>query len=77
MGLSVKNLSDIELVKKVAQSIRNLAVRLDVPQHISEVGAKEEDISLLAQKALNDPCTPGNPRDVSLSDLEDLFRSAL
>lgn len=77
MGLRVKNLSDIELVKKVAQSIRNLAVRLDVPQHISEVGVKEEDISLLAQKALNDPCTPGNPRDVSLSDLEDLFRSAL
>ena len=54
----------------------NLAIRLNIPQHISEVGGKEKDIPLLAQKALEDPCTGGNPRNVSLEDLKDLFSIA-
>lgn len=75
-GLDMQGLNDEQVVKKVVEAIRNLAIRLNIPQHISEVGGKEKDIPLLAQKALEDPCTGGNPRNVSLEDLKYLFSIA-
>lgn len=75
-GLDMQGLNDEQVVKKVVEAIRNLAIRLNIPQHIGEVGGKEKDIPLLAQKALEDPCTGGNPRNVSLEDLKDLFSIA-
>ena len=75
-GLDMDGLNDKEAVLKVVNAVRDLAVRLNIPQHISEVGGKEEDIPMLAKKALEDPCTGGNPRETSLKDFEDLFRKA-
>ncbi len=76
MGLDMKNLKGMEAVKRVSQAIKNLAIRLDIPQHISELGGKEEDINTLASKAYNDPCLAGNPRETNASEIEDLFRTA-
>ncbi len=75
-GLSMEGLTDKEAVLKVVNAVRDLAIRLNIPQHISDVGAKEEDIPMLAQKALEDPCTGGNPRETSLDDFIDLFKKA-
>lgn len=75
-GLNMEGLSDKEAVSTVVDAIRALAVRLNIPQHISEIGGKEEDIPTLAQKALEDPCTPGNPRETSYEDFVELYRKA-
>ncbi len=75
-GLDMNGLSDKEAVKKVADAVRELAVRLNVPQHIRDIGGKEEDIPLLAKKALEDPCTGGNPREMDLVEFEKLFKIA-
>ena len=75
-GFDMHGLNDEETVQKVVEAVRSLAIRLNIPQHISEVGGKEKDIPLLAQKALEDPCTGGNPRNVSLEDLKELFAKA-
>ncbi len=75
-GLNMEELSDKEAVAKVVEAVRRLAVRLNIPQHISEIGGKESDIPELAKKALEDPCTGGNPRDVDIVEMEDLFRKA-
>jgi len=74
MKLDMENVSDEEAIKKVADAVRTLAVRLDIPQHISELGAKMEDLEMLAQKAIEDPCTPGNPRDVTIKDIIELYK---
>ena len=76
MGLDMTGIKGIDAVKKVSKAVKNLTLRLDIPQHISEIGGKEEDILTLTQKAFNDPCTDGNPRETSLSDFEELFRNA-
>ena len=73
---SFVNLSDKEAVEKVASAVRELAIRLNIPQHIRDVGGKEEDIPMLAKKALEDPCTGGNPRDMDLDEFEKLFKKA-
>ncbi|MGN1371942.1 MAG: lactaldehyde reductase [Candidatus Coprovivens sp.] len=75
-GLDMNGLSDEEAVKKVASAVRDLAIRLNIPQHISDIGGKEDDIPMLAKKALEDPCTGGNPRETSYDDFVELFRIA-
>lgn len=75
-GLDMSNLSDKEAVEKVASAVRELAIRLNIPQHIRDVGGKEEDIPMLAKKALEDSCTGGNPRDMDLDEFEKLFKKA-
>ena len=75
-GLDMNNTNDEEAVNKVVKAVRELAIRLNIPQHISDIGGKETDISMLAKKALEDPCTGGNPRDVDLDEMDQLFRKA-
>lgn len=75
-GLKMEGLSDKEAVSCVVDAIRALAIRLNIPQHISEIGGKEEDIPTLAQKALEDPCTGGNPRETTYEDFVELYRKA-
>lgn len=76
MGIDMDGLEGMDAVRRVSQSVKNLAIRLDIPRTIKDIDGKEDDVQILAQKAFNDPCLGGNPREVSLSDLEDLFRSA-
>ncbi|MBC8814053.1 iron-containing alcohol dehydrogenase, partial [Klebsiella pneumoniae] len=38
-----------------------------IPGHLREVGVRKEDIPALAQAALADVCTGGNPREASLA----------
>ena len=72
----MKNVSDEEAVAMVVKAIRDLEKRLGVPQHMSEVGAKQEDFPVLAHKAYVDPCTGGNPREVSEEAIIELFNKS-
>jgi lactaldehyde reductase len=72
--LDVEYLSDKETVQKVCEAVRGLALRLNIPQHIKDVGGKEADIEMLSDKAMNDPCKPGNPREVTKEDFMMLFK---
>ncbi len=68
--------TDDEVIDNVVAKVRDLAIRLDIPQHISEIGGNRDDIDMLSEKALNDPCTPGNPRDVTKEDIKKIFEEA-
>ena len=76
MGIDVAKLSDQEVLDSVVDAIRKLSLRLNIPQHISDIGGNKKDIDKLAEKALADPCTPGNPREVTLDDFKELFNKA-
>ena len=55
--------------------IQKLADDVGIPKSLSEAGVKREDIPFLAESAFNDACTPGNPRDVSLEEIIDIYES--
>ena len=74
--LDTKNVTDEEAVAMVVKAVRDLETRLGVPQHMSEVGAKEEDFAVLAHKAYVDPCTGGNPREVTEEAIIELFKTS-
>ncbi len=76
LDISPEDLEDQEVVKEVVNAIRELTLRLNIPQHISDIGGKKEDIPMLSLKALNDPCTIGNPVEMKLEDFVELFERA-
>lgn len=76
MDLDMGALSDKEAVIMVVDAVRDLTIRLGIPQHIKDIGGKEEDIGLLAAKAMEDPCKPGNPRDTTYDEFVELFKRA-
>jgi lactaldehyde reductase len=76
IGLNMENLSDEETVNKVADAVKDLAIRIGLPQNLKEIGIKKEDLPKLAHQALNDVCTGGNPRKVTESDILSLYEEA-
>ena len=65
-----------EVIKTFCEKIKDLSERVGITQTVGEVGGKIEDIPMLADKAMEDPCKPGNPREVSREDFIELFRKA-
>lgn len=56
-------------------AVQQLADDVGIPRRLSELGVKQEDIPFLAQSAMADACTPGNPRDVTQEAIEEIYRS--
>lgn len=56
-------------------AVKQLSQDVDIPARLRQVGMKEEDIPALAQAALDDVCTGGNPRDVTLEQIKALYQS--
>ena len=75
-GLNMSNLSDEEAVEKVVEAVQELSKKLNIPQTLKEIGIPEEMLPTLANQAINDPCTPGNPREVTVEDIINIYKAA-
>lgn len=75
-GLDMNGVTGMDAVMKVVNAIQDLNQKLGIPAHLKEVGVKEEDIPMLSEKAMNDVCTGGNPRETSVADIEKIYREA-
>lgn len=74
-GAATMSLEDVR--DAACQAIDQLSKDVGIPATISELGVKEEDIPAIAKDALNDVCTPGNPRDTTLEEIIELYRSLM
>lgn len=70
-------LNDQDVINTFVWKISELSKEVGITQTIKDVGAKEEDFGMLADKAMEDPCKPGNPREVSREDFIELYRQAM
>ena len=75
-GLQMDGTSDDEAVNKVADAVANLSKKLGIPQTLRELGIPEEMFVQLANQAINDACTPGNPREVTVDDIINIYKAA-
>lgn len=57
-------------------AVRKLAQDVGIPADLKEI-VKPEDVEFLAQSAFADVCTGGNPRDTSVEEIAELYRSML
>jgi lactaldehyde reductase len=65
-----------EASRAAVDAVGALSKQVGIPAKLQELGVVEDDLEDLAEAALNDVCTPGNPRDVSSADLLALYREA-
>ena len=77
MGLiSIESAHADDTTRAVIEAVRQLSKDIGIPQKLWEIGVKKEDLEKLAEAAFNDVCTPGNPRDVTVADILDIYRKA-
>ena len=58
-------------------AIQQLADDVGIPRKLSEIGVQEKDLQFLADSAIVDACTPGNPRDVTATQIVDIYKAIL
>ena len=75
-GLDMKGTTDEEAVNKVADAVQQLAIKLHIPQTLKEIGIPKEMLPTLAEQALHDVCTPGNPREVTKEEILAIYEEA-
>ncbi len=71
------HLNDQDVINTFVWMLSELSKAVGITQTIKDYGAKEEDFEMLAEKAMNDPCKPGNPREVSKEEFIELYRRAM
>lgn len=76
MGVDTAGMDTRQAAQAAVDAVRALAVRVGIPQRLSSLGVREEDLPRLAASALADVCTPGNPRDTSAEEILALYREA-
>ncbi|MGM9620312.1 MAG: lactaldehyde reductase [Bacteroidaceae bacterium] len=72
-----EGMTKAEAAQAACDAVRALAVEVGIPQHLSDLGITEKDIDALADQAIEDVCTPGNPRLVTRQDIVELYRKVL
>lgn len=73
----VDDMTQEEYRKAAIDACQKLADDVGIPRRLSELGVQEKDIDFLADSAMADACTPGNPRDVEKSQIVALYKSIL
>ena len=76
MGVDTSSMSDDEAADAAVKAVKDLAIRVRIPQHLSEIGVPESGLPTLAQAAFNDVCTPGNPRQTNVEEILAIYKKA-
>lgn len=77
MGVSgVDEMSQDEYRKAAIDAVSQLSKDVGIPSDLKEI-VKAEDIPFLSQSAYDDACRPGNPRDTSVEEIAELYKSMI
>ena len=76
LGADVRGLSPEEGAQAAIAAIRTLAKDVEIPAGLRDLGAKLDDIPILATNALKDACGFTNPRKADQGQIEEIFRNA-
>ncbi len=77
MGVEgVDNMTQEEYRKAAIDAVKQLSLDVGIPQDLKEI-VKPEDVQFLAESAYADACRPGNPRDTSVEEIVELYKSLM
>ena len=65
-----------EYRKAAVDAVKKLSQDVGIPANLKDI-VKEEDIPFLAQSAYDDACRPGNPRETSVEEITELYKSLI
>ena len=76
MGVDTSAMDDDQAAQAAVDAVKALAVKVRIPQHLSELGVPERGLPTLAQADFNDVCTPGNPRKAVVEEILEVYKKA-
>ena len=77
MGVNgVDDMSQDEYRKAAIDAVSQLSRDVGIPSDLKDI-VKAEDIPFLSQSAYDDACRPGNPRDTSVEEIAELYKSMI
>lgn len=76
-AIDAKYFTKEEIIKTLCEKIKDLSEKVGITQTVKDTGAREEDFEMLADKAMEDPCKPGNPREVTKEDFIKLYKESM
>lgn len=77
MGVKgVDEMSEEEYRKAAIDAVKQLSMEVGIPQTLKEIGVKEEDLDALADAAMADVCTGGNPRPCKKELVLEVYKTA-
>ena len=77
MGVKgVDDMTPAEYRKAAIDAVRQLSEDVGIVSSLKGI-VKEEDLDALSKDAYADACRPGNPRDVSIEQIKELYRSLM
>lgn len=77
MGVKgVDEMTQEQYRKAAVDAVKQLSIDVKIPQTLKEIGVKQEDIDALADAAMADVCTGGNPRPCTKELLVELYQTA-
>ena len=77
MGVYAEGMTKEQAADAAVKAVRELSLKVGIPQHLSELGIKETDLPKLAASAIKDVCTTGNPREVTEEIILELYKKVL
>ncbi len=77
MGVDTSGKDENQAAESAINAIMELSKSIDIPSGISELGAKEADIPVLAKNALNDACGFTNPKQATFEEISEIFKQAM
>lgn len=77
MGVDTSSMNDNEAAQSACNAVKQLSQKVGIPATLTELGIIKENIPDLTQQALEDVCTPGNPRSVTSDEVENIYCSLL
>jgi alcohol dehydrogenase len=77
MGENIEGLSIEEANKMAISAIKKLSKDVGIPAGLAELGVNEEKLSHMADLAMVDACTPGNPKTPTKEDIINIYKKAL
>lgn len=76
LGIDMNGSKGMDAVERVVEAVRMLSVKVGIPQTLQEIDIPEDALPMLANQAINDICTGGNPRIVTESDILKIYQEA-
>lgn len=77
MGVDgTENMSREEYQKAAVDAVKQISLDVGIPNNLKGI-VKEEDIPFLAQSAYDDACRPGNPKETSVEEITNLYKSLI
>ncbi|ABK49164.1 iron-containing alcohol dehydrogenase [Shewanella sp. ANA-3] len=77
MGVDVANMTDEQGAAAAIAAIKALSVAVNIPENLTLLGVKAEDIPTLAENALKDACGFTNPKQATHEEICQIFANAL